>query len=69
MVTITLIILVGAVGVFLTYVLIKRLSAKDLSGEQSDPGSTSNQTTESSENPLPIGRAVNFDRCSPPRRQ
>lgn len=47
MVTITLIILVGAVGVFLTYVLIKRLSAKDLSGEQSDPGSTSNQTTES----------------------
>lgn len=49
MVTITLIILVGAVGVFLTYVLIKRLSAKDLSGEQSDPGSTSNQTTELSE--------------------
>ena len=49
MVTITLIILAGAAGVFLTCVLIKRLSAKDLSGEQSDPGSTSNQTTELSE--------------------
>lgn len=49
MVTITLIILVGAAGVFLTCALIKRLSAKDLSGELSDPGSTSNQITESRE--------------------
>lgn len=49
MVTIISSILVGAAGIFLIYLLIKRLSAKDLPGELSDPGSVSNQTTESGE--------------------
>ena len=56
MIAIILSILVGAVGVFLIYVRIKRLSAKDESGQLFDPGSTSNLITKSGELPPPHGQ-------------
>ena len=42
-------ILLIAAGIFLTYMLLRRLSAKASSDEPFDPGSTSNQIKESGE--------------------
>ncbi len=47
MATVILSILLIAAGVYLTYVLIQRLSRNTSSDEPFDPGSTSNEITES----------------------